>query len=427
MMVSLGITWLSRLVASATPAAIFAGSVLLPVVAQAQFGLRTVPPKPPFFRFTAEYTVKATGEKVKFDLVRPCDPQYARDVDNSSIGLGPGKFNPSSFFWNVGIFPKVTADHHLISVHIPQYCGQWSVHSGWPKGPILPWTEWFDDADTMVQGWMYASEDAYDSPLAKITFNGASIGPATEREFIDWEDHAAEGFRPSKLVTHPFGFTYDDRVKKGIPFLCGGVRRVALPPEIKDLVRAVWPSDRPHYWYMFSGVGNLAPTREAPKAGDPPVNYLRYALLGRGRDQYLFEGYNLGTFVWGSDIANFPQTVPTRAGAGPRDLRPPAFFPTSDEPYRKPLDQKKFGQQDLSFDIDTSPDLRGFLSCHWMGDILDRETKAIVGDFDSHRVVWRINGELVVGQPRDNPRAPQGPDLFFENDEFYYTHAHDGL
>ncbi|MGY3581983.1 hypothetical protein ACVIGB_001094 [Bradyrhizobium sp. USDA 4341] len=406
-----------------------AGLLSLIVATQAQFGLRPQPPNSSFFRFTAEYTVKATGEKIKFDLVRPCDPQYARDVNGSSIGLGPGKFNPNSYFWNVGIFPKVTADHHLISVHIPHRCGQWSIYGTWPEDKdLLPWTAWFDDADTMEFGWMYASEDAYQSPLAKITFDGASIRWATEEEFIHWEDHAAEGFRPSKLVTHPFGFTYNDRVTKGIPEGCTGVRRVAVPPEVRELARAVWPLGHPRYWYIFAGMDRLVPTRQAPKEGDSPVDFLRYTLLGKGRDKYLFEGHNMGAYIWGSDAADFPQTIPTRGRPGSHELRPPAFFPNADHPYRKPfIHPEKFAQQDLYYDIDTSPELRGFLTCYRGGSVNDPEARAVVGDFDWHRIVWRINGAVVAGQFRDNPRAPGGPSLFFENDEYYYTSAWDGL
>jgi hypothetical protein len=34
--------------------------------------LREAPPEMEFFRFTARYAVKATGEVIQFDLVRPC-------------------------------------------------------------------------------------------------------------------------------------------------------------------------------------------------------------------------------------------------------------------------------------------------------------------------------------------------------------------
>jgi hypothetical protein len=153
---------------------------------RAQFGLREVPPKTEFFRFKAKYTVKATGEVIQFDLVRPCRALYARDWLGSSIGVGPGNFDPASYFGNVGIFPKVTADNHLIIIHIPFKCeGGTTANGGWPPD-MLPWTTWFDDADNLTFGWMYASEDAYKSPLATITFDGASIETADKNDFLDW-------------------------------------------------------------------------------------------------------------------------------------------------------------------------------------------------------------------------------------------------
>jgi hypothetical protein len=36
-------------------------------------------------------------------------------------------------------------------------------------------------------------------------------------------------------------------------------------------------------------------------------------------------------------------------------------------------------------------------------------------------------GERVLGQPRDGPRSPQGPHVFFQEDKFWFTGADDGL
>src|SRR3954463_1836309 len=81
--------------------------------AAAQFAVREAPLENHFFRSKAEYLVKASGEVVRFDLVRPCLTQYAKDVFGDSVGLGPlgtGKFEPGSYFGPVNRFPKVTQE-----------------------------------------------------------------------------------------------------------------------------------------------------------------------------------------------------------------------------------------------------------------------------------------------------------------------------
>jgi hypothetical protein len=383
---------------------------------RAQFGLREVPPKNEFFRFKAKYTVKATGEVIQFDLVRPCRAVYATDLTGDSIGLGPGKFDPASYFGNVGIFPKVTADHHLIIAHIPFKCeGGTTANGGWPPD-MLPWTTWFDDADNLTFGWMYATEDAYKSSLATITFDGASIEAADKNDFIEWQKHAGDHFRPSKMVVHPFGFTFNDRVHKDIPSLCFGVRRITLPEEIRALARAAWPSSHPRYWTLDAAIAD----GKAKEAAD-----LKYEVMGMGSRKHLFDGHPKDAYIWGTDVADFPQTIPTRAGKS--GGWPPVFYPIVAYPYGKPfLTPERLASNELYFDVDPSPDRYGFLGCYMHGSYGDPIVRDVT-DMDSRTIVWRIGGERVFGQPHENPRAPGGPHVFFERDEFWFTGAHDGL
>jgi len=396
--------------------AIAVTTLMTPSTALAQFGLREVPPKTEFFRFKAKYTVKATGEVVQFDLVRPCRALYATDVLGNSIGLGPGKFDPADYFGNVGIFPKVTADNHVIIVHIPFKCdGGTTANGGRPKD-MLPWTTWFDDGDNLTFGWMYATEDAYKSPLATITFDGASIEAADKGDFLEWQKHAGDHFRPSKMVVHPFGFTFNDRITKDIPSLCFGVRRIGLPEEIRAMARAAWPSNHPRYWTFEAAIAD----GKAKEAAD-----LKYEVVGMGNQKHLFEGHRKSAYIWGTDVADAPQTIPTRAQGG---LMPPVFYPTVAYPYGKPfLTPERVASSELYFDVDPSPERHGFLGCYMHGSYGSPFVMAVIKDMDSRTIVWRIDGERVFGQPHENPRAPGGPHVFFERDEFWFTGAHDGL
>ena len=392
-------------------------ALMTPSKALAQLGLREVPPKSDFFRFKAKYTVKATGEVIQFDLVRPCRALYATDMNGSSISIGPGKFDPASYFGNVGIFPKVTADNHLIIIHIPFKCdGGTTANGGWPAD-MLPWTTWFDDADNLTFGWMYATEDAYKSPLATITFDGASIEAADKNDFLEWQKHAGDNFRPSKMVVHPFGFTFNDRVHKDIPSSCFGVRRLGLPEDIKELARAAWPASHPRYWTIDASIA---------EGKSEAAEKLKNAVWGPGSLSRVFDGFPKGAFLWGTDVADFPQTIPTRGH--PNGLQPPVFYPVVGDPYGKPfLTPERLASNELFFDVDPSPDRHGFLGCYMYGSYGEPFYRDLVGDMDSRVIVWRIGGERVFGQPRENPRGPAGPSLIFERDEFWFNHARDGL
>lgn len=382
----------------------------------AQFGLREVPPKTEFFRFKAKYTVKATSEVIQFDLVRPCRALYATDMTGDSVGLGPGKFDPASYFGNVGIFPKVTADNHVIIVHIPFKCdGGTTANGGWPKD-LLPWTTWFDDGDNLTFGWMYATEDAYKSPLATITFDGASIEAADKNDFLEWQKHAGDHFRPSKMVVHPFGFTFNDRVHKDIPERCFGVRRLTLPPEIRDLARAAWPDSHPHYWTIDASIA---------EGKDAAAAELKDAVWGPGSDKHRFDGHRQGSYMWGTDVADFPQVIPTRAQ---NHRAVPIFNPIVAYPYGKPfLTPDRVASKELYFDVDTSPERQGFLGCYIYGNGLTPFVTSAIPDVDNRVIVWRFDGERVLGQFRENIRAPGGPSLVFDRDKFWFSHAADGL
>jgi hypothetical protein len=74
------------------------------------------------------------------------------------------------------------------------------------------------------------------------------------QDFTDWQKHAGDNFRPSKIVESPFGFTFKERLQKNIPILCYGVRRIQLPPEVREMARAAWPTDHPRFWAPLARV-----------------------------------------------------------------------------------------------------------------------------------------------------------------------------
>ena len=57
---------------------------------------------------------------------------------------------------------------------------------------LLPLAVWFEDVSDLSAGLGYASEDAYDSPIAKLAFRGARIDHSTRDELEEWRKRSAE-------------------------------------------------------------------------------------------------------------------------------------------------------------------------------------------------------------------------------------------
>lgn len=65
--------------------------------------------------------------------------------------------------------------------------------------------------------------------------------------------------------------------------------------------------------------------------------------------------------MWGSDVADAPPTIPTRAQNRPAV---PIFNPVVAQPYSKVyLTPERVASKELYFDVDTSLERQGFLSC----------------------------------------------------------------
>jgi hypothetical protein len=401
--------------------AVVATALMVPSMVSAQFGLREIPPKADFFRFKASYTVKATGEVIQFDLVRPCQAVYARDMNDDSIGLGPGKFDPNSYFYNAHSFPKVTADHHAIMVSIPMACAGQTTTNGQVAEDLLPFMAWFEDADDFAFGWMYASEGAYKSRFAKVTFNGATIEKADRNDFLAWQARAGDNFRPSNVVESPFGFTYPERLTKHIPDTCIGVRRLALPLEVREMARAVWPADHPKFWTLHDFFNN---TNEPAHSEDHPAFKLGRYVWGAKSDVYSINGIWNRDLVWTRTIS-----IPTRAHGSPLHpmLRPPDFYPLVRNLSVLPGESDEdFIKRPPSIDIAYEDQYRGFLGC-----FLGRSRPSLQPflrslhfkdpqDPSKPRVPWLIGGQPVSGQ---DPGFQPHPTHFLETDEFSFEEA----
>lgn len=322
-----------------------------------------------------------------------------------------------SFFGGfVTMFPKVTRDGRAIIVKIPMVCDGKTTANGGIPSDFLPAVRWYNDADDLSFGWMYASEDAYRSPRAKISFEGASIEAATSTDFRAWQKQARQEFRPSKTIRHPFGLTPRDIRWGGVTIarICYGVRRLELPPEIRELAARAQPSSEIHFWDLpWEG----APEKvQAGKRLFEEVTYpnaLKHKFSGRD---------------WGAYHSTYPPiSVPTEASGAPDypRLRTGDIYPFSHSPYGIVSFKKDRAEhKPLYFDLDTTPEAKGFLVCS-SEDIGIDVRRAEVPDIDHQTVSLFVNGKPSGGVSAPNPRAPMSPWFFFEDSNFFYDRAID--
>lgn len=382
--------------------------------AAAQFAVREVSPENQFFRFKAEYLVKATGEVVRFDLVRPCLAQYAKDVFGDSVGLGPlgtGKYEPGSYFGGVNRFPKVTQDGHAIVVKIPWACKGETTANGKVPPDLLPFVSWFEDADDLTQGLMYATEDAYRSPIAKIEFRGTSIETASSEDFRRWLDHAADGFRPSKDIQSPLGLTQHDIFGGGVTAqFCTGVERMTLPPELSGRLAEIQPPNKPRFWTWIA----------ADEAGTRTKLRSLLGSMNAFGAKYLYDGLSISYFDL---FTKAIESAPTAAHGsfGRPGARPIAVFPFSHIPngMRSAAKEKALGLP-LYFDVDLKPEMRGFLSCLKASR---SEMERLYPDSDAQKIEWRANGEEIHGHLKQRALSPSPPGGFFQETDYRFIPA----
>ncbi len=188
-----------------------------------------------FYRFKASYTVKATGENLDIDAVIPCQAVITtyKGGGSSYDSFIPGDRTNRP---DPNILYKITREGHVLLVGAPGAChNRGTTANGVVPKNLLPKAFWFDDAD-LRYGWMYASEDAYDSPRATIVFHGATVETATAEDYADYLNDLAEHFTPVGSIQHSFGFTFGQTRRSAntrpdgysyIPDQCYGVEKHA--------------------------------------------------------------------------------------------------------------------------------------------------------------------------------------------------------
>ena len=85
-----------------------------------------------------------------------------------------------------------------------------------------------------------------------------------------------------------------------------------------------------------------------------------------------------------------------------------------------------FAKEDLYLQIDARPERYGFLACYNSSGYANPKIRALM-DSRSHRILWRVDSDLVEGQPVNTPLWSPRTEPFFERDEFSITPTFNAL
>ncbi|MEM7491822.1 MAG: hypothetical protein AAF296_00470 [Pseudomonadota bacterium] len=153
---------------------------------------------PPFYyRVQASYTLKETGEQIDFDYVVACGGIATRWTYTSPSRMT--SYHPKSMF-------HPTSNGEAIGVRSPDMCnpkawgwedrraGKVYTREDTIPDDFLPVTICYPNVNRMGWGIGYESDVAYESPYAKIAFNGASITESNQEEWQAWRDRAEANY-----------------------------------------------------------------------------------------------------------------------------------------------------------------------------------------------------------------------------------------
>jgi hypothetical protein len=210
---------------------------------------RMWPPPPPevdrgtYFRFRASYLYK--GQPLDFDIVAGCNakiPAWPDATKSFEAGLVPY------------VYGLKMPDGQGVVVRVPAICQGETTENGRVPKDLLPFVAVYQSADEPKFGWLYATDDAYASPLSELKLNGASIHGATRGEFDTWRvAEAGKNIVKPWMLTHGIGGFSSPEIlpRPGVWYFgadCLAYSRKPIPEELKGKLSAMWPDDRPHFW-----------------------------------------------------------------------------------------------------------------------------------------------------------------------------------
>jgi len=273
-----------------------------------------------FYRFKADFEVKATGEKVAFDYVAACNVRLTRWRDG---GLSDDTtLSPRAMV-------QATRDGHAVMLQTVNGCHGLTSENGDVPPDLLPLAVWFEDISDLSAGLGYASEDAYENPITKLAFHGARIDHATRDEWEEWRKKSSEQYVQQGVLPGPWGYDFPNADPPGLGQyvrVCDGYRRLKLPDDFRAKLHELWPEGHPRYWTMSSETerlsigGVLGPWshRFQPGSGSGGLPIRSGQIIGRavrsGRHIPSRWPTEIYPFLWPPLVSSLPMTKSPESG-----------------------------------------------------------------------------------------------------------------
>lgn len=163
-----------------------------------------------FYRMKADFILKDTGEPISFDYVVAC----------GGTVLGNAGTEPTVFYeHHPQIMFEPVGDRHVLGLVTIDMCESWKWEpissrdrEGESRIPddLRPLAIWFENINDLSFGWGYKTDDAYDSPLAKIEFVEASVTKSDEADWRAWREEAEKDYIPQGALPGPWGYNFSD-------------------------------------------------------------------------------------------------------------------------------------------------------------------------------------------------------------------------
>ena len=209
-----------------------------------------------YFRIKANYTYKGKNgpEPWVFDVVAGCGVSLTQYATGQVAGISQRV--PT-------LYALPTSDGAALMIEVVKACGGQTTENGKVPKDFFPAIVYYEKADDLSLGMLYVSEDAYERPLSKLAFHGATISAATKEEYQHWNETDGKknliSFLSSPEVSIigndlPFRVTPElienPRLywKASMPKNCYGVARLKMPEKLRQYVRQFWKPDGPRYW-----------------------------------------------------------------------------------------------------------------------------------------------------------------------------------
>ena len=232
-----------------------------------------------YYRVTADYSVKATGEKISFDYVVVCGGTVTRWTYTSPSVAG-------TIYPELMILPTATGE--AVGVRTPRLCdaGIWGYDfraREWTDKTKIPddfmtFAMWFPDLNDMSFAIGYESDLAYKSPYAKLEFIKADAVLSNKEEWTAWREQSAVAWGDAVIggLPGPWGYNwhFEDkafqaelraRAPGGLvegKFCYGGVR-LKLPDDWRAVLEQFKPADAKNYWVPVWSTVQMRPARKA--------------------------------------------------------------------------------------------------------------------------------------------------------------------